>query len=187
MSSVRITILFVMPALFAGGCIEPRQKKIDAPAPLCFANLDTPEAIRISEKALYEMHFRIAKSDPMVGYLLTEPLEGAHNFEFWRKDNVGVYNRAEANLHSLRRTIELKYDLSGDNLCLTCTSRVERLSMPVKTTGTFQSQTIELKSARESERDWIDLGPDHALEQYLIKKIDKKIKSYISKRDKSNS
>ena len=61
-----------------------------------------------AERVLTRMHFAIEKLDAEQGVVKTRPLRGAQFFEFWRSDNVSSYDCEEANLQSVRRTVELR-------------------------------------------------------------------------------
>jgi hypothetical protein len=92
-------------ALIFTGCAKQQQyATIDQ---ISTSNIDKAEAMQIAEDVLVKMHFNIEKADYESGIIRTRPLPGAQFFEFWRSDNVGAFNTAEANLHSIRRIVEL--------------------------------------------------------------------------------
>jgi len=153
--------------------------------------------MQITRDVLAGMHFEIDKYDsPPVsvldrrdagedrnaGYIKTRPLEGAQLFEFWRSDNLGPRNFALANLHSIRRTVEINIDNSID-----CTVHIQRLSMPeqeVTSSARAYSmfsrsspamQTLRLNPEQQYGTTWTDLGRDKELEKEIIKRIKNKI------------
>ena len=133
------------------------------------------------------MHFRINKSDSEQGLIRTRPLAGAQFFEFWRKDNVGAFNRAEANLHSIRRTVEVDVSQEEGRLCVGCNVSVQRLNLPERLLhGRGQSydmlsvssssvQKLKLDAEQRRLMAWVDLGRDELLETEILKRIEKKI------------
>ncbi|MFQ6034300.1 MAG: hypothetical protein ACE5NM_00430, partial [Sedimentisphaerales bacterium] len=125
-------------SLFPAGCAE--QQRYETIEQICVPGVDKAEAMQIAEDVLAEMHFTIEKADLKTGIIRTRPLPGAQFFEFWRSDNVGVFNAAEANLHSIRRIAQIcirqktedrrrKTDVCPQScaLCISCDVQVQRL------------------------------------------------------------
>ena len=136
----------------------------NAPCPpvqmVCEDGVTTAEVIHAAEDVLTRMHFAIEKLDVDQGIIRTRPLPGAQFFELWRSDNASTYAWEEANVESIRRTVELRVRKeAGDRrpegdpkrdelrlgtqtggadsppptasgLCVECTVAVERLSLP---------------------------------------------------------
>jgi len=139
------------------------------------------------------MHFALEKADANSGLIRTSPLSGAQFFEFWRSDNVGGFNSAESNLHSIRRTVELNITPVGDILCLGCTVRVQRLSLPEsevsssgrayrmfsKSTASLQKLTLDPK--QKAGMAWVDLGQDSHLAAEILKRIERQIATQNSR------
>ncbi len=144
-------------------------------------------AMHATETALRKMHFVIEKADPVRGVVRTKPLSGAQFFEAWRSDNVGLAQIAEANIHTIRRTVELHLEPHAGQVRLTCAVRVQRLSLPEnevasvsqayrmysKSTPTLQR--LELEPAQKERLAWIDLGEDTALATRILKRIAQEI------------
>ncbi|HIJ53948.1 MAG TPA: hypothetical protein HPP66_12465, partial [Planctomycetes bacterium] len=100
-----IRYALIASALMLTGCA--RQQQFKAVEQICVSDTGKAEAMRIGEDVLGRMHFTIAKADAEQGLIRTKPLPAAQSFEFWRSDNVGSFNSTEANLHSIRRIVEL--------------------------------------------------------------------------------
>lgn len=143
------------------------------------------------------MHFAIEKADVSAGYIRTRPLAGAQFFEFWRSDNVGPENSLQANLHSIRRTVELNINRQDGQLRIACDVRVQRLSLPERELGsstraygmyTRSSPTLQkLKFDPDQVRDiaWIDLDEDTELAGEILQRIQQRIAGRAS--DESQS
>ena len=184
--------------LLLSGCAS--QQQFEAIEQICVPNLERPTAMQAAEQVLGEMHFTIAKLDGRSGYIRTRPLTAAQWFEFWRSDNVGAFNAAEANLHSVRRTVELNIDPVRDKkstsngvnqqdekLCVGCEVSVQRLSIPeYEVTSSSQAyamfsaskpsmQRLELRPEQKRAVVWVDLGRDSRLETEILKRIEGKI------------
>jgi len=141
----------------------------------------------MAEEVLGKMHFEINKADIEHGYIKSQPLAAAQVFEFWRKDNAGAFNSAEANLHTVRRIAELNIQEQNNQLCVTCNVNTQRLSMPereitsssqmsgmfVKPKGSLQR--LKLYSDQKKAMAWLSLGNDERLAAKILKQIKKKI------------
>jgi len=171
--------------LITAGCAEKQQcKPVER---ICAANVEKRQAMQAAEEVLGEMHFSVEKEDIEQGFIRTQPLSGAQFFEFWRSDSVGKFNSAEANLQSIRRTVELNMSEEGGQLCIDCTVRTERLSMPgrevtsssrayrVFSKSDTSMQKMNMYPEQKSAMAWIDLGKDVRLETEILKRIEKQI------------
>jgi len=143
-------------------------------------------AMTAAEQVLAEMHFGIEKFDVDAGYIRTAPLSGAQSFELWRSDSVGSYNRSEADLHSIRRAVEINISKQAGQLCINCKATTQRLSLPQSQSTTGQShpvmspdqrsiQKFKLGHEQKSNLTWTDLGRDNQLETEILKRIEKQL------------
>ena len=172
--------------LFLGGCAQQQQFK--AAEQICVANVQKPQAMQIAEDVLGRMHFTIAKADAEQGLIRTRPLPGAQFFEFWRRDNVGTKNFAEANLHSIRRTVELDISRQDGQLCIGCDVKVQRLSLPEQevssssrayqmfSRSTSSMQRVKLRPHQKRGMAWLDMDKDTRLSTKILRRIEKKLK-----------
>lgn len=136
---------------------------------------------------LEEMYFEIDKAD--AGYIRTEPLPAAQFFELWRRDNPTQYEKLEANLHTIRKTVELTFIPADNRLCIDCNVFLQRLSLPeqpaTRATRAFNIFTIsasELEKLRLSDDQlrslaWLDLGRSPALENEILQTIKNRLTS----------
>jgi len=145
------------------------------------------DTMEVAEDVLARMHFDIEKADIDSGVIRTRPLPGAQFFEFWRSDNVGADNSLAANLHTIRRTVELNVSQREGELCIDCDVRVQRLSIPEHEVSSSarayqmfsQSkpslQRLTLNPEQEEEMAWIDLDNDIRLAAEILKRIEARI------------
>ncbi|MGA1980125.1 MAG: hypothetical protein ABSG99_06130 [Sedimentisphaerales bacterium] len=167
------------------GCAEPyRGETVEQ---ICPAGIDKQQAMQIAEDVLGKLHFSIAKSDANLGVIKTRPLAGAQFFEFWRKDNVGSFNSAEANLHSIRRIAELNINQQDTQLCIRCNVNTQRLHLPEQelrshsraydmfSQSSQTRQTLILNPKQKRGMAWVDLGNDTKLATVILKRIENKI------------
>ena len=140
-----------------------------------------------------KMLFSIDKCDYDNGYIRTRPLSGAQFFEFWRSDNVGAENWIHANIHSIRRTVELYVNQCDQNININCDVLIQRLSLPNREIpGSAQAyqlfsrssmfmQTLQLHPEQQRDMAWINLGKDAKLEAEILKRISSTITKENSK------
>ncbi len=195
----RIYICSLMScALMLAGCAE--QQQYGAAKPIYVKDVDRHQAMEVAEDVLATMHFTIEKADvdPATldidtrrwqGFIRTRPLPGAQFFEFWRRDNVGADNRLQANLHSIRRVVELNMIEQDGELCINCDVQVHRLSLPERQVSSSAHayslfsisgpilQKIQLNPEQKEDMAWIDAGQDEQLAAEILKRIEQQIGS----------
>ena len=171
--------------LLLAGCAKPNQN--ETVQQICSAGIDKQQAMKIAEDCLGNLHFSIAKSDANLGVIITRPLAGAQFFEFWRKDTVGAFSSAEANLHSIRRIAELNINQQDTRLCISCNVSTQRLRLPEQEPTTRSrpytmfsqssktKQTLKLNPEQKKGMAWVDLGNDAKLAKVILKQIENKI------------
>jgi hypothetical protein len=187
-----VSSLTLAAVLLLAGCTEqasrtPTDMQVE---PLCFSRSAQPDSsavVTTAEDVLAKMHFTIEKADKDAGVIRTRPLVGAQFFELWRKDSVGGFNRAEANLHSLRRTVELRIRETDRNLCIDCLALTQRLTVPqqdiissARTREAFSRSTsllrkMEVEPEQGGKVGWIDLGNDVPLAEEILKRIQERL------------
>lgn len=185
MNKVKTLFMFSAAILFFAGC--GKQQQFKAVEQICVPNLQKQRAMQTAEDVLGKMHFVIAKADTENGLITTKPLTGAQFFEFWRRDNVGKFNSSEANLHTIRRIVELKINRQGTQVCIGCNVNVQRLSLPEhEVTSTSQAyaifsesepsmQKLRLNPEQKKGMAWLELGKDTMLATEILKRIEKQI------------
>ncbi len=183
--------LLMACALMLAGCVKQRQ--YETIEQIYVPDMDKAEVMQIAEDVLAKMHFTIEKADFDSGVIKTRPLPGAQFFEFWRSDNVGAFNAAEANMHSIRRIAQLdirqkteerkqkteERNLTSDIcplisvLYIGCDVQVQRLSVPKFDPPRRTKFEIPALSGME----WIDLGSDSKLATEILKRIEQRIRN----------
>lgn len=174
--------MVIVTTAMLGGCSQPAQIGPTEPAVITAA--DKARVMEVADDVLTRMNFVIEKFDVDRGYIKTRPLRGGQSFEFWRTDNASPEDAAEANIHSIQRTAWLDIVQNGPDVRMECDVQIRRLSM-VETKMIGLSQAANLYTTRSGalrslepqadEFTWIDLGPDPALEQKILRKIQEKI------------
>jgi len=172
-------------ALLAGCAAQPQGHQ--ASEPISVAGAARADVMQAAQETLGAMQFAIDKFDVESGIVHTKPLRGAQFFEFWRGDNVGAFNAAEANLNTIRRFVELRITERDGSLHIDCSVWVQRLSLPenevasvsqayrMHSQSTPSVQRLELEREQRKSMAWIDLGRDGRLEAEILKRIQSKI------------
>ena len=180
MKNVSILAIVGFVVVFAG-CSAPEQ--VVSSDPVCLPGVEVPEAMEAARTVLDRMQFTMEKYDTQAHYIRTRPLSGAQFFQVWRQDNASSYTSAEANLKSLRRVVEIEVNPFANRTCIRCRVYVQQLSIPEEpiegvlrmagsyTDSSSKNQTLRLEGRQLEEMEWLDNGPDRALEQKIIEKI----------------
>jgi hypothetical protein len=167
------------------GCAQPQREA--ATGKVCVPDIGKAEMMAMAEEVLGQMHFTIEKADVESGLMRTRPLSGAQFFEFWRSDNIGPDNSLAANLHTMRRTVELNVSRQGEELCIACNVQVQRLSLPEREISSSARayemfsrsspslQRLTLDPQQKKSMAWIDLGNDAQLAQEILRRIETRL------------
>lgn len=185
MKKILFNVIVISSIMCIVGCASRQQKQTE---PLCMENTLTEQAMLAAQGILERMHFNLEKFDPEAGYIRTRPLSGAQFFEFWKQDNASAYASAQSNLHSIQRVAELEFTHENTTVCVRCRVSAMRLSIPEKpiegnqgmaglfTNSTSQDQSLRANPGNLAEVEWIDAGQDQALEERILKLIDKEVR-----------
>ena len=167
------------------GC--SRQYHSEAADPIQTAGITKAGAMEFAEEVLAQLHFTIDKVDARSGLIRTRPLPGAQFFEFWRGDNVGPDNHLQANLHTIRRTVELNITQEGEKICVGCHVTIQRFSLPEReitssaraydmfSRSTPSLQRLALNPEQQKAMAWIDLDEDIPLANEILRRIEERI------------
>ncbi|MHC4927001.1 MAG: hypothetical protein ACYTER_06660 [Planctomycetota bacterium] len=185
MKNISIWMLLGIISLFLCGCGQPEQ--LVSTDPVCLPEVSSDTVMEAANAVLSDMQFSIEKYDFDACYIRTRPLSGAQFFQVFRGDNASSYTAAEANIYSLRRVVEIEITPFANRTCIQCRAMVQQLSIPEKplvgttrmagqyTTGGARNQTLALDPQQAEQIEWLDRGPDRALENKIIEKIKQRI------------
>ena len=182
MDKVRALLFIITAITVLTGCAT--QKQIVVVERVCLPGTAKAQIVAAAEDLLGEMHFSVAKADIEQGYVRTRPLRAAQFFEFWRRDNVGSANSAEANLHSLRRVVELDISEQAGQMCVGCEVSVQRLSLAEHEVSsstrayemfTKSKRTIQNLRIESRKKEWVDLGDDKQLATVILNRLERQI------------
>ena len=164
------------------GCGKQQQYKTIEQ--ICLPDITKSQAMKTAEDVLGKMHFAVDKTDYEQGYIKSRPLRAGQFFEFWRKDNVKGFNNAEANLHTIRRTVKINMSRQDRKLFINCDVKTERLSLSEHKVDRDRQEydrssriqtSLEKLRLQSEQKNWIDLGKDEKLATVILQKIQKKL------------
>jgi len=182
---VLLTVSAVSALAATAGCAEPQASQV--PEPLRLHDVAYADVMQAAEKTLDQMHFVIDKLDAEQGIIRTEPLRAAQFFEFWRHDSTDLSSALEANLHTIRRSAELRIREDDGRVLVDCTVLVERLSLPenemasmsqayqMHSQSTTSTQRLRLTPRQRAGMTWVELGQDSGLEARILEAIARKM------------
>jgi hypothetical protein len=151
--------------------------------PLCVPGETREDVMAKAQAVLEKMQFKIEKADTEHGYIRTGPLTGSQFFQFWRDDNVGQYNNAEANLQTIRRIVQMNISRQNGRVCTECIVTVERMSLPERDIASLSRaaglytkssgglQRLQLNPEQQQDLTWIELGRDGRLEAEILSRL----------------
>lgn len=132
-------------------------------------------------------YFEIARENRLDGIIETKPLVASGVLEPWNHDSVGLDNRLEASLQSIRRRgfINVTPAQGGYLVSVEIFKEQEDVTTtPDKSAGnsTFQEnrplqRDLSLVVGDSAPEGWIALGHDQALEARMLQQIQKRLAS----------
>lgn len=185
MKHTTLLLFLAMLAVALSGCGD--SAKVVATAPDSLTAPDADALMDAARQTLSRMLFVIDKYDIEAGYIRTRPQRGAQFFEPWRQDNASAAAFARANIDSLRRTVEVFVEPLEGTMQLRCLVSVQKLALPPQpiqsmarlanmyTDSSRNLQTLAIEKEQLSRMEWLDLGPDHALEHRIVTQIQEQL------------
>lgn len=172
-----VLVLAAMAA--AGGCATVPEGRLPNPSVFSDTQVDTAEDV--ATRVLMELRFEPVIPQKSKGHIETQPLTGASWFEFWRKDTIGRTQVAESSLHTVRRraTVSISPKDGGSQVFVRVFK--ERASAPGSGPTSFgysfniheveDTDLMRQDAIEEDEYDWLPMGRDPLLEQYILDRI----------------
>jgi hypothetical protein len=179
-------LVFTVCVLMLAGCQKPVPPTQPEPMSLVVQKDQYDLAWDETLDVLYEHNFVPDRQDRRAGLIVTFPTLSKQWFEFWRDDAQGSYDVWESSLHSIRRTVQVKFTPQGDRVSIQIAVNIQRKNQPQKqittSSGTLQAFRDQVPlvdtgraASREDIIDWIDLGKDVKLANYLLERIERRL------------
>ncbi|MDD4890139.1 MAG: hypothetical protein PHU85_09430 [Phycisphaerae bacterium] len=192
MVAARMNLALLAAAIALAGCQQsPPALPTGAASNPILVDAEFQPLFAAARAALREHRFTIAREDPRLGEIVTEPLTGQQMWEVWRADAAGLYNQLEGSMHTILRTLDVRIyparDEAGTPIpgkhYLEVRAYTDRLSMPEHAFTAVNQLPKDYKVGRglvdslELEAEEIDkprrvfLGRDNLLEDWMIRDI----------------
>jgi hypothetical protein len=176
-----LPLLFLLAA--ASGCTSPPLAAPTAASPGIRLNESHREVWwERSVRVLNSNHFQVARESKLEGVIETAWRGGSGLLEPWHGDSVGVSNRLESTLQSIRRRVTVVLQSSADNTQV-LTVRVDKeiedlpgLAANYEGGATFsESQPLNRDLSQvvgqTGPSRWVSVGRDPLLEQKILAEI----------------
>ena len=131
---------------------------------------------------LHRNHFQVARESKLEGVIETQYRGGSNLLEPWHPDSVGLANRLESTLQSIRRRVNVSMQSSGLGL-MTVSVRVDKeiedlpgLAANYEGGATFQesqpfTRDLDQVVGQSGPSRWLSSGRDPLLEHQLLRQI----------------
>ena len=183
------SLLCVLGLVLGTGCIGVRGR---ASAPVASQQVNTVFIANEDQDAVWERivdvvhdYFEIDRENRLDGIIETKPLVAAGILEPWHKDSVGLGNRLEGSLQSVRRRGFVNVTPTQGGYLVSVEIYKEQedvITSPDKSAGnsTFQEsrplqRDLTLVVGDAAPQGWIALGHDQALEDRMLQQIQQRL------------
>jgi hypothetical protein len=182
----RLIILILLIVLPLVGCTEQRRPRWQAIA-VEHASFDDVWTTCLA--SLQDRGLSIDRQDRRFGLIVSEPVVGKQFFEFWRNDAVTSDDTWTSSLHTVRRIVSIHVVSQGPmHFEVRVQAQAQRVNIPAdqldNTAEAFEMIRVHGVPASPSRRDytrpkaeliWVDIGREHALEQYILEDITRRL------------
>lgn len=174
-------IAISVASILLAGCHEPAPPT--EPTSARVQALDEAEFDRLWEAVLTVLrdhNFTPFRRDRRAGVIETLPTTAQSWFEFWRKDTVGTYETAEANLHTIRKYVIVRLTKAepAGNYGIEVEVQAERLEQPERqitsssaAIRSFSREVPTYEGKMPGDPVWAPLGRDAKMEELLLGRI----------------
>lgn len=174
----------VSTALGLGGCASVT--RVVSPRPVCDNPLIVPsndfEAVWRETVHVVDEYFDIRTENQLARTIVTDPVAGATLLEPWRGDSVGLSNRLESTMQTIRRFARVQIDPvpgRGYAVKVEVLKELEDLARPDRQSfgrAVFNNdfpvnRTREIVGPVPVPSQWIPRGRDTLLEQTILNRI----------------
>ena len=131
---------------------------------------------------LHRNHFQVARESKLEGVIETNYRGGSNVLEPWHPDSVGIENRLESTLQSIRRRVIVNMQADGSGM-MTVSVRVDKeiedlpgMAANYEGGATFQesqplTRDLDQVVGQSGPSRWLSIGRDPLLERQLLGQI----------------
>ena len=170
------------------GCAEQRKVRWEA---IAVERASFDQVWDACLDSLEDRGLEVDREDRRFGLIVSEPTVGKQAFEFWRKDAVSSDDVMLSSLHTIRRVVAIQVTTQGPmEFEVRVEAQAQRASIASdqldNAAEAFELVRQHGVPAAPSRRDyvrpqaepvWVDVGREHALEQYILEDISRRLKS----------
>jgi len=171
--------LFAGLSLFVSACATPLNfQASDVQSPFYVA-ADNQDVVweRVVD-VIHSQHFAIARENRLDGVIETDYKVGSGVLEPWHRDSVGLENKLESSLQSIRRKLFVQITPAEGGFLIDVEVFKELEDLEEESTNssgrsTFEesqplNRSLNREAGQQAPSGWIALGRDTALEQNLL-------------------
>jgi len=177
--TMAIAITILLTAMLTG-CTEQRRPTQQTVAIVKQFSFDDVWTVCLA--SLQDRGLSVDRQDRRFGLIVSEPVVGKQFFEFWRNDAVTSDDTWTSSLHTVRRIVSIHVVSQGPmHFEVRVEAQAQRVNIPAdqldNTAEAFEMIRTHGVPASPSRRDytrpkaeliWVDIGREHALEQYIL-------------------
>ena len=174
-------ILMLMATLNAG-CLSTSGREVPRTNALLIPSTGIDATWERAVSVLHRNHFLIARESKLEGIIETEYRAGSNILEPWHPDSVGLDNRLESTLQSIRRKVVISFGQSGTEQLMVSVQvhkEIEDVPGPTATYAggaTFPESDVfdrdlDQVVGQSSPSRWLSRGRDPHLEARIVAQI----------------
>ena len=181
--TITITILLTVMLV---GCTEQRRPRWQA---IAVEQASFDDVWTVCLASLQDRGLSVDRQDRRFGLIVSEPVVGKQFFEFWRNDAVSSDDTLTSSLHTVRRIVSIHVVSQGPmHFEVRVEAQAQRVSIPadqldntaeafemLRTHGVPAAPSRSDYTRPQAEPIWVDIGREHALEQYILEDITRRL------------
>lgn len=176
-------IATLLPAIC--GCLSGPGLAPAAPVTGNALQISSAQADATWERAvavLNDLHFMVARESKLEGVIETYPRAGSNLFEPWHKDSIGLTNRLESTVQSIRRRVIVTFQPSSPGYTTVSVQVIKEIEDLPGIAANYEGGAT-FSEAQPLERDlnqvlgqsapsrWLPRGTDPLLQADIIRRI----------------
>ena len=175
-------VILLLMAILNAGCVSTSGREAPRTNALLIPLSSTDATWERAVSVLHRNHFLIARESKLEGIIETEYRAGSNVLEPWHSDSVGLDNRLESTLQSIRRKVIISFAQSGaDQLMVSVQAHKEIEDVPGPTAtyaggatfseSEFFDRDLNQVLGQSSPSRWLPRGRDAHLEARLVAQL----------------
>jgi len=180
--ALKLVLSSLMCCAMACGCLSSPPKGMEAGSAFQMSSDYRDAMWEHAVVVLHRNHFQVARESKLEGIIETNYRGGSNVLEPWHHDSVGLENRLESTLQSIRRRVIVNMQADGSGM-MTVSVRVDKeiedlpgLAANYEGGATFQesqplTRDLDQVVGQSGPSRWLSIGRDPLLERQLLSQI----------------